>query len=202
MEVRRLWGDRFAFAVSAAASPFLTIPAFMIVLTLGFAPLGSPQFFRWLGIALGCSVALPGAYILAQVLRGRISDVHVGERAQRSRPYLVALAGGVIGTIWLWRIGAPVPLVALGACMFANGLIFAVVSRWWKISVHSSVLSAGAVASYEVYGWHPWLWLPLAAVPVVIWARSRRGRHSPAQGIVAVVVSIVVTLAVFRLLGT
>ncbi|MDH7568134.1 MAG: hypothetical protein QHJ73_00940 [Armatimonadota bacterium] len=185
--------DWAALLVSAVASPFVVLPVFAVAITARYSP-DVAHFLRWSGIAVFFSTVVPLSYVLAGVRRGRLSDVHVMYREQRGGPFAVALVSSAVGTAVLKAVGAPAPLVAVGAAMVCNGVVFAAITTRWKVSLHLSVF-AGCVACAAVLV-DARFWALALFVPAILWARVRRTRHSPAQGAVAIAVAVAVTLAV------
>ncbi len=184
--------DKLAFAISAVASPFLILPAFIGVLVADLAETAG-QAWLWTGVAVGGTVAVPLLYILVGVRKGTITDPHIMVLEQRRRPFFAAVAGAVLAAGLLRLIGAPEPLQLGAAAVAINGMLFGVISLRWKISMHPSTLAAAAVLCGMILS-PRWLWA-LVAVPAVIWARVHRKRHDWAQGIAAVLLACVVTAA-------
>ncbi|HOM81902.1 MAG TPA: hypothetical protein PLU39_13515 [Armatimonadota bacterium] len=187
-----------ALAISAAASPYVVLPGFAFVLTWHYSP-DWHHFLAWAGIAVFFSTGIPFLYILLGTRSGRITDIHVMRREQRRGPFLVSLISSAAGTVLLHLISAPRPLVALGVAIIANGIVFAAITHRWKISMHLSVYTAAVLAA-SVLLTRQSLWL-LAFLPAVIWARTKRTRHSVSQGVAAVIVSAMVTLGVLAFFG-
>lgn len=190
--------DWVALGVSALASPFLVLPCFACFLTAAYSP-DWQHWLLWSSIAALFSAGIPLAYIWAGWRSGWITDLHVRQREQRLSPFLVALLSSALGTAILYRVGAPLPLVVIGIGILCNGIVFALITLRWKISLHPSVYAACVLcASVLVNLRFAW---GLLALPVIIWARVHRTRHSLAQGIVAVGIASGVTLAVLNWFG-
>ncbi len=182
--------DRVAFLISGAASPYVVLPLFILLMTAEWAP-GWREAVLWAAVGSACVVGLPLGYIAIGVRRGRLTDIHVQLREQRGGPFLAALFGAALAGLGLHLLGAPDALVLAAAAVVLNGAVFALITRRWKISMHPSVLAACAVLAGRTVaaGW----FVLLAAVPLVIWARVRRGRHNWAQGAVASLLAVLLT---------
>lgn len=187
-----------ALAISAITSPFVVLPGFASLLTWRYSP-GWHQFLLWSAIAVFFSTGIPFIYIALGTRTGRITDIHVMRREQRSGPFILSLVSSSAGSAILYCVGAPLPLVVLGVAIVANGIVFALITMRWKISMHLSVFTASVMAAAVLIDGRS-LWL-LALLPAVVWARARRTRHSVSQGIAAVLVSAAVTLGVLALFG-
>lgn len=196
---RTSFRDRLAFLISALASPFLILPAFTLALTARLSGGRWGLLLLWTAVAAFFTTVIPFLYIAIGVRAGWITDLHVMRRDQRSRPFVAALVSSAVGTAVLHWIGAPLPLVVLGVGIVANGIVFALITLRWKISMHPSVFTACVLCCTFMIN-TGWAWL-LFFVPAIIWARIQRTRHSAAQGIAAVLVSALVTIGVLGSFG-
>jgi hypothetical protein len=187
-----------AFALSALMSPYLVIP----VGTVGIVASTSASrndFLRWTILSVFFSTVVPALYVVIQIMRGKITDVHVMEREQRGGPFTVALVSSVIGALIIRQLGAPAEVWGVGLVLFVNGFVMLQITKFWKISMHVAVLSATILAALVmIEGVSPWalIWM----VPALIWARVSRKRHTLQQGIAACGVSCILTYAVLYLI--
>lgn len=196
---RQGFRDRLALWISAAASPFLVVPLFVFLVAAASAD-NARQLFTWMGVCVGFAVFVPFLYIMAAVRKGYITDLHIGMREQRKVPYLLTMASMGVGLLALVKVGAPEVLVACGVTMLVNAAVFLLITQYWKVSVHSSVLAGCILALAVAFSSWNLLWLMLL-VPVVMWARVQRKRHSFAQGLVAVAISLLLICVVFHWFG-
>lgn len=170
--------ERVASWVSnIAAPPVLAVIGVMLV-ARQTAEQGA---WEWALFFAAFAVALPLLYVVWEVHRGNISDVHVPDRAQRTRPYLVALAASLaVWVIFAWWPAPPMfRMLAL-----ANGLqalIFFFITLRWKISLHSAAAGGLTVLGLTALS-SSGLWIALS-VPLIAWARVRLHRHTLAQTI-------------------
>jgi hypothetical protein len=143
--------------------------------------------------AMGAVLAgvVPFAVCFLLLRRGSVEDIHVADRTRRWIPLGAAMASGILGLLALRLMGTPIELQALGAAYLANAAAFGLVSLTWKVSIHAGVFS-GALAACAL-AVSPWWWMGLSTVPLVVWARTRRGRHTLLQGIAGGCLAVVVT---------
>jgi hypothetical protein len=187
-----------AFALSALLSPYLVTPIGTVAIVAS-VPVSAREWMIWTLLSVFFSTIIPALFVLVQVWRGKITDIHVMEREQRSGPFLVAILSAAVGALVLRGLGADVRVWGIGVVLAANGLVLFWISSHWKISMHVAVLSATILAaSIMIEGVS--LWTLAWMVPVLIWARMTRGRHSLWQGIGGCVVSTLLTVAILRLL--
>ena len=153
----------------------------------------------WWGLlaSLFCAI-IPYAMILRGVRRGRLSDRHIGERAQRTGPLLFGLGSVLAGLALLLATHAPRELVALIVASFAGGAVATAINHFWKSSIHAGVAAASAVVLVLVYG--PALLPTTLVVAAVGWSRVRLRDHTVAQVIVGAVIGAVIAGVVFGLL--
>ena len=190
--------DRFAFAVSAVTSPFLIIG----LTALAVAWLLQPTLLEalvWGGITGLFTAVLPFLIVYLLWRSGRVTDMHVAMRQQRTVPFVGALLSAALGLFALRAVGAPPELVALAAAFMVNGAALTVVTLVWKASVHAATLT-GCIIALAMVGPSGFLWAGLA-LPVVFWARMRRKRHTLAQGIVPVFLVAILTPATYYLVS-
>jgi len=169
--------DFLALFLSAVLSPFLCVPYFCTVFARATARSDS-EFYLLAALCICLSIGVPALYISWHVYRGNITDIHVRLREQRKGPFRAGMAGLGLLSLSLWGLGAPVRLTQLSGLLFAQSFLFEMISRTWKISMHTSVLAACLAGCIELAGWSSGCLLTI--VPLC-WARNYRGRHTWGQ---------------------
>lgn len=190
--------DRLAFLFSAALSPYIVLPVGSVGIIYGRSP--ASHFLLWAGISVFFSTFLPALYVVVQVWRGKITDVHVMEKGQRTWPFVVTILGGFVAAYILYLLHAPTSVWGLSILLSVNGLVISLITIVTKISVHVAVLSATVLGAVILHpGTNPWslLWL----IPALIWARQARGRHSIWQGLGGCLMATLVTALTLSALG-
>jgi len=188
-----------AFALSALLSPYLVIPGgtLGIVASQPTPPGANTRrtLLLWSSLSVFFSTVVPALFVLIQVLRGKITDVHVMEREQRGGPFVVAIISSAVGAGVLKFIEAPPAVWSIGLVLAVNGIVMLWITSFWKISMHVSVLAATVFAAIVTI---PGVtqWQLLLMVPALIWARVTRGRHSIWQGIGGAGVACIITAGV------
>jgi hypothetical protein len=187
------WRLKFAFWVSALFSPYLVIPLGTVALVASVTRT-TQDFFVWTSLCILFTTVIPAVFIVVQILRGKITDVHVMERHQRSGPFLVAVLSAAIGALVMKYFGARLEIWGVALVFAINGLVLFCITAWWKISIHVAVLSAAILAGavmipnldWRLVGW---------TIPLIIWARYVRKRHTAWQGLMGFLVAIFITSA-------
>jgi hypothetical protein len=186
---------RLAFLLSAVGSPFVVLPVFWLIL-MAQATHSAGAFWFWSCASIGLTVGVPALYVLHQVRSGQLTDVHVRLREQRRGPFRVALMAA-LALLSLMVLGrAPHPLIPVTVSMLVSGVLFAYISRSWKISLHTGMLSSCLTCGVVLLGWPPSVHM---LVPPLVWARAERGRHLPSQGMAGWLLGTVTTAVILRL---
>ncbi|MBI4022829.1 hypothetical protein HY375_01545 [Candidatus Berkelbacteria bacterium] len=186
---------RLAYLISAVASPFVIFPLLVLGATWGVADT-TAEFLTWAGTMLLFTGLIPACYVIWGVRVGRITDIHIMVREQRATVFLIFLVSAGLGIITLWLLDAPTTIFLLALVAFANGLVAALITLLWKVSIHSWVY-AGAAAAFALLAEAPWGWWLLLGLPLVIWARTYRHRHTIAQGVLGGLFGIGLTYALY-----
>ncbi|MEU4618866.1 phosphoesterase PA-phosphatase [Actinoplanes sp. NPDC023801] len=186
--------DRIAVVVSEVLAPAVLVA--VLLLTVGWHAGETPGVSRWWGLpgALFAAV-IPLGYVLHGVRKGHLTNHHIPERAARRIPLLFGTASLVAGLLLLLALGAPREVLALLTTGGVGLAIFALVTHWWKMSIHAGVASGTVAALTVIYGA-----IALAGVPLVLlgcWARVRLTAHTPAQVVVGALVGAVIAGTVF-----
>ena len=191
--------DGIAFLFSALLSPYLVIP-FGTVGIVYVQSSSRRQFLLWTFVSVLFSTIVPALYVVLQIWRGKITDVHVMEREQRSGPFVVAVISSALGALVLHMMGAPRVVWGIGLVLLVNGVVLLWITTWWKISMHVAVLSSVVVACavmIPALNFWSFVWL----IPALMWARWMRGRHTVWQGLGGCFISCALTVAAFSSVG-
>ena len=137
----------------------------------------------WHGLLIGLMVTtltavIPYGVIQVRVRSGQYSDRHLVRREDRPK-FLTLVVGLTVLALVLVRVldGSWV-LQVFVVLVLVIAALGALVSRWWKISMHTLVMAASLATLISLDE----RFTPLTALlPLVIWARLRLRVHSPAQ---------------------
>jgi hypothetical protein len=192
------WKDKLAFLTSVVLSPFIITPFFALIIVLTFSATRA-QMFTYLTVGVIFGAILPFAFVYMAVKRGKISDVHVAIREERKSPFLFTMTCLLLCTITMYLLEAPKEIVVCSLVMFLNSIIFFLITLYWKISMHSTVLASILVSLSILVS--PYYSLGFLLLPLMIWARIHRHRHNIYQGLVALLLSITGTFLLFKAFG-
>jgi len=165
---------RLAVVLSIIGSPFALLPFTVLLVSLRTA---SPARALALAAALACLGIVPLILLLRHNVRaGRWSDHDVSDRSHRREFYPIAMAVTAGTAVGMWLLGAP-GVVVRGILVLLMLLIVAsILSRWSKISLHTSVGAFCTVTLVPVNVWVAGGALILATA--VGWARISLERHT------------------------
>ncbi len=168
-------------------APLITLATFIpLVLTYG-----NGNTFKLVAITGFFGCVLPIISIVVLLKKNMISDFYATERSERFIPFLTTIFSYLLGTIYLIIIQAPGPITALMACYMVNGIILALITLKWKISIHASGVTSPITALVYLLGMRL---APLFVLVLpVIWARLELNAHSKMQLTVGALLSTVLT---------
>jgi hypothetical protein len=186
--------EALAFLISALTSPFLVCAVAGGALAMRLAP-SWREILLWGGVTALFSGVVPFLCVWVLYRRGHVRDMHVAQRERRWIPLGASVLSGLLGLLALWLVRAPAPLSALTCAYLVNAVLFIVVSSWWKVSLHAAVY-VGAFTSCALVV-SPWWWAGLAGLPLVVWARARRSRHTVPQGLVGAAIALAAVVVTY-----
>jgi len=190
--------ERLAQLTSNILNPFL-VSLIVIILLSVEATAGSDDALKWSLISIALSVLPVFAVVIYMVRQKKLDGIFVNPRQQRSGIYLLATVLAVIACFVLIYLEAPKLLKVTFITGLAAIVVFMVINRFWKISLHTAFVAASVTVMTIVYGAAGALTILL--LPPVAWARIRLKQHSPAQVAAGALISAAIVVVVFWGLG-
>lgn len=132
-----------------------------------------------LGIALFFAVVAVALVMVVLRALGLISSFDVHEHRERVVPLIIAALVYFSGFLVARATGVLPSIYSLLFCYATNTLLVALISRFWKISIHTTATSGPLVALVMAYG--ATVAAGLLIVPIVAVSRVILRRHSWAQ---------------------
>jgi hypothetical protein len=124
----------------------------------------------------------PLAYVVWLVRTGELVDIHMPDRRSRIKPLAVILGWGIGCFLLLHFLGAPSILIFVMLATMGYMMVMSAVTLFWKISFHSSAITAAASVGIIATGINTgWSISALMLIPVVAWARVHLRRHTFGQ---------------------
>jgi len=186
--------EKIAFYVSMTTSPYVVAVLFAMVSSLYFAD-NAREFMIWFPVQILFTTVIPLGVSFALFKGGRITDLHVSISEERKIFLLVALPLLPAYLTVLAYVEAPLGLLVIVSGYAITAIAVILVTFRTKVSAHSAAIAACAaglfilVRSYAV----PIMGL----VPMVVWARLHRGRHTLGQALIGVILASGIMLVVF-----
>jgi membrane-associated phospholipid phosphatase len=175
-------------SISAVMSPPLMITAGLLYLSRRLGAEALP----WALFQIVIAIFIPVLFIVVQVQRGAITDIHMRLREQRIAPLALTLALALMGWAVMYIYDAPAAFIVFGGIAVLQGGFMLLMTLRWKISGHSMAIASLAVFMVGMLGWPA---APaLAAIPLVAWARISLDRHSLMQTVVGTAAGVAFTV--------
>ncbi|OLR94078.1 hypothetical protein BJP25_13390 [Actinokineospora bangkokensis] len=188
---------RVARAISEVFAPAVVV--LLLPLAVAWAATGHhPGLTLLWGLEVALfSSAIPMVFIVRGARRGRWDTHHVRDREHRAVPLLFGLASTLVGVGILVVGGAPRDVLALSLAMVVTLVVCILITRRWKVSLHTAVAGGAVAMTTLLYG--PWALLLLVLLVAVAWSRVVLGDHTAAQVVVGALVGPVFGGVVFLL---
>jgi hypothetical protein len=173
--------SRMAAVVTEVLSPYVVVATLPFIVALSVPGMG---FWGRVGLGVfvaGFSCLLPMVYIVVGARKNKWEGHHVRNRVGRARPLIALLASNAVGLAISITVGFPHRIIVLQIGMMLLLISASLVTVWWKISLHTSVLAA-SIGILAVF-FTPWLLCGAPLVGVVAWSRVRLSDHTAAQTI-------------------
>lgn len=178
-----------AHIISDLFSPLLA-PSYALILALWFTllrylPLGVKLMA--LGGVFFITAVIPALVIFVLYRMGRVSDMSISDKSQRTMPYSVSIACYIGAGLFLSSMQAPAWLDAFFYGAAVVSLLSLIITHWWKISAHTGGMGDLAAVCYWL-AFHnvialPMIWVSIAfaLVGAMGWARLYLRHHTPLQ---------------------
>jgi hypothetical protein len=175
-------GPRWAMFASGILHPFTIPPIVFLLLYLAATDptmADSGRLLVGLSVAIVFASALPLAAVVYMARRGMIESIDISDRTKRTVPLLLAVGSYAAGFVVLMLLGAPDLVRGLMLAYAVNTAVVAMITLWWKISIHAVGL-AGPLAALTI-GLGLWVLTAYVLLIILAVARVELRRHTPAQ---------------------
>jgi hypothetical protein len=151
----------------------------------------------WGAVAIVFCAVIPIMFIVLTGEKKTFADRHVPERSRRM-VVIPVIVLSVLTCLTLMVVGgAPKPVLSMVGAMLATVALLWPITKYTKISFHTSVLSGALAMLGLLYG--PWWILSAALIPLVAWSRQHLKDHTVPQTIAGAILGAVVAGPVFML---
>jgi hypothetical protein len=183
--------QRIAKTVSSLThAPLFSIPAFLII---NYFESSMTGFILSSLICLLFSAVIPVYTVIYWTKRINSHEKDLPNKEDRIIPLIIGVLSYLTGACVLLLIDAPLLSIALMFCYGTNTLIVAIISKFWKISIHAMGVMGPTVAMIFAFG-------PPGAIygiilPIVMWSRSYLNKHTMEQLFAGAACGFVLTAA-------
>ena len=136
----------------------------------------------------------PLIYLIIQIKRGKLDDIHISTSDQRVIPYILGVVGASIAYFVLRQIGTSPLFLTFIISVIIGLAVLGILNSWFLISAHSASISAVTTFSFFAFG----LTVALALSPLIlstVLVRYFLKRHSIIELTSGVLVGIVVVVS-------
>jgi membrane-associated phospholipid phosphatase len=168
---------KLAFLISRVFDPVIEIPLMLSAAT--WWALTNGLRWRFLVFLLIVDALLPALYMFYGLKKGFISDWDITKKEERRGVYMFTAVVHLIGVVYAFFLGK----VGLGNILlvfWSLAVVFALVTYFWKISVHAGVNGAALAFFNHFWGWENYWWLILVLL-LVLWSRVEIKKHTLMQ---------------------
>lgn len=178
---------KLAWAISRVFDPVVEIP----ILLAGsvYYALSNGLRWRFLVMLLMVDALLPALYMVYGLMKGKIKDWDITRREERMGLYFFTIFAHLFGVVAAYAVGKT-DLFEILLVFWTMAVVFAVVTLFWKISVHAGTNAAVVAFFNHYYGWDRFWWLVLILI-VVLWSRVEIKKHTWAQVLVGATLALV-----------
>lgn len=178
---------KLAWAISRVFDPVIEIP----ILLAGsvYYALSNGLRWRFLVMLLVVDALLPALYMVYGLMKGKIKDWDITRREERMGLYFFTIFAHLFGVVAAYAVGKT-DLFEILLVFWTMAVVFAVVTLFWKISVHAGTNAAVVAFFNHYYGWDRFWWLVLVLI-VVLWSRVEIKKHTWAQVLVGATLALV-----------
>lgn len=180
----------FAEIISTILNPIILLAPASYFLVLRSTNNYELSFF-WEVVSL-IFILVFSIFILIGVEKKMFSDLDISKRKERPLLFTFAIGLSAIYTVFLYFLSAPKILFIAIFTLILGLVIFELVNRTTKASLHVGTVSAFATSLFIVYDGI--FALAFLIIPLVAWARIASRNHTKQQTVIGSTLGILITL--------
>jgi len=190
---------RIANYLSTAFSPYI-IAALIIPIVIFVSTERVMEALFWSIVVPSILIGPTLAYVGFEVRKGNITDMHIRERVQRSKVYVIGIVSLIFLVFILSIFDAPNELQALIYSVAIGNVISFIINMKWKISLHAEGMGGATVITLFIFGYSVAIVMSLISI-AVFWSRIELQEHTLMQLVAGYSIAVVVTIGVFLSFG-
>lgn len=186
-----------AWVISRVFDPVIEIPVLLSAAVL--YAIRNGWRFRYLVFLLLIDALAPAAFMVWGLITKRFSDWDMTKREERRSIYIFTVIVHLFGVVYAFLLGKE-ELSEILFVFWLVALVFAIVTFFWKISIHAGVNGAALAFFNHFWGWQNYWWLAVVLL-LVLWARVEIHKHTWTQVLVGAGSAIAMVEFGLRLVG-
>jgi membrane-associated phospholipid phosphatase len=184
--------SKHARLVSEVFNPLINPIVTFLILAMGGPEQPTARIFLNWAVAITFASGLIFLYIAYLKQKRAIDSTELIIREQRISPLTFAVLSYALGFGVLTVLNAPWLMRGLMFCYATNTMVVLMITRRWKISIHTTGIAGPLVALTYQFGW---MLLPLyILIPIVGLARVKMHRHTQLQVIAGGILGVTMTI--------
>lgn len=189
-------GIDLAKNISKLFSPYLIAPLTILMVAIILSESLEIALFYSLIFFIISILPIVG-YVLIQMKRGIILDIHVKDRLQRNKLYFIGLVTILLNLLLFYYLNAPKNLIAILLTLLVIGVLSYLINKKTKISLHVVTMAGMTVIAYTLINYRAGL-LGLILTLITMWARVKMEAHTVREIVLGYIVGIVITFAALQ----
>jgi hypothetical protein len=182
-----------ARTISYLLNPIITLLPILYVLISKFSD-DNTYAVKWTLFSYAFVLAV-AVFVAIGVELGIFSNFDVSKREQRPLLFSFSAFAAFCYLISVVVLGGPKVLFLVFFAIMFGLIIFIIVNKWIKASIH--LASATAAILFMGIAYQGYLYLLCILIPILAWSRIRMKEHTLGETIVGTVLGVVVTLVVY-----
>lgn len=187
---------RIAWIISRIFEPIWEVPLLMgMSVWYTTAP---ALHLKLLSLLLVTNVVIPGIFLAYLLMGKKVADWDFTNRHEREKAYVFTVFFHLIGVVLMVFLQQYL-LAKMLLVLWVITLIFMIINRYWKISVHAGVNALMMVFLNSLFGWRMFGWMSVMLV-LVLWSRVKIRKHTVTQVMIGAALSMALAELGLRLL--
>jgi len=179
--------ERLAHFISNITTPFIIAILLFVVINYYIK---EPNFYLISFLCILFAGFIPILTSLLWIERKKI-EIDMPKKEDRIYPLLMVIISYFIGVVVLYSAHASPITIGIMFCYFSNTIIVLLISKYWKISIHSMGVAGPSAALIYVFGGVGFYFALL--IPLVMWSRIYLKKHNFFQVTMGALIGFIIT---------
>lgn len=185
---------KFAEIISEVFGPHLWMPLILVVVTFNTG-LSLEQIKIMFPSLFFSLILIPFVYLHLALRMGWVSHWDLPKKEERRAIFILVIVCSLVSLVFVENYASEL-FKDIFVTMLMLGFISALITFFWKISIHMILDTMGTLILNFLFDWQ--LLFLFVLIPVVAWARYKLKRHTPLQLLSGFLLSTVVFFSAMR----